>query len=50
MKKSLYGYYIGYMCYWLNGGLIRHWVAPQIDSHLHLTLTILFQCKDGQVD
>jgi len=25
MIKSFYGYYMGYMCYWLNDGFIRHW-------------------------
>lgn len=28
MKKFLYGKYKGFMCYWLNDGIIRHWVAP----------------------
>lgn len=28
MTKSLYGYYMGYKCYWLNVGFIRQWVAP----------------------
>lgn len=28
MEKSLYGYYMGYMSYWLYDGLIRHWAAP----------------------
>jgi hypothetical protein len=29
MVKSLYGYYMGYMCSWYDG-FIGHWVVPQL--------------------
>ncbi|WP_179088367.1 hypothetical protein [Paenibacillus odorifer] len=32
MAKSLYGYYMGYMCYWLNDGFIRQWVGSVPNS------------------
>jgi len=28
MENFLYERYMGYICYWLNDGLIRYWVAP----------------------
>ncbi|MOA56607.1 hypothetical protein D3C78_1806210 [compost metagenome] len=34
MEKSLYGYYMGYMCHLLNDEFIRHWVAPTKEKDL----------------
>ncbi|MOA22281.1 hypothetical protein D3C78_1428290 [compost metagenome] len=33
MEKSSYGYYMGYMCYWLNDNYNRHWVAPPLQRN-----------------
>lgn len=27
IEKSLCGHYMGYMCYWLNEGVIPYWVS-----------------------